>query len=189
MNARIAAAAPPADYRRILDLGCGHGNSTLGYLTVFPDAEVHGLDISGPMVRYAHWRAESQGKRAHFSQQNAERTDFPTGHFDLVSATILFHEVPPAAARNIVGEAHRLLAPGGAFVIADIPDNRYSSPLQQHLNDWQTRHNGEPHFTSFFRADLIGIMQNAGFVNVREYAANPDGVARFPWLTVGEKPA
>ena len=32
--------------RRILDMGCGVGHSTLPYVAAFPDAEVHGIDVS-----------------------------------------------------------------------------------------------------------------------------------------------
>ncbi|MCL6753034.1 methyltransferase domain-containing protein [Nostoc sp. CCCryo 231-06] len=59
------------------------GNSTLPYVDGFPDAEVHAIDVGAPMLRYAHARAESLGKRVHFSQQNAEQTNFPDESFDL----------------------------------------------------------------------------------------------------------
>ena len=78
--------------RRILDLGCTVGHSTLPFVDVFPEAEVHAIDIGPSLLRYAHARAESLGKRVHFSQQDATATNFPDGHFDLVVSSILFHE-------------------------------------------------------------------------------------------------
>ena len=62
---------------RILDMGCSVGQATLPYATYYPHAEVHAIDVAAPLLRYAHARAESVGRAVHFSQQNAERTDFP----------------------------------------------------------------------------------------------------------------
>jgi hypothetical protein len=38
---------------RILDMGCTVGHSTLPYKELFPDAEVWGIDVAAPQVRYA----------------------------------------------------------------------------------------------------------------------------------------
>ncbi|MSO64578.1 MAG: class I SAM-dependent methyltransferase [Alphaproteobacteria bacterium] len=83
--------------KRILDLGCTVGNSTLPYLDHLPDAEVHAIDVSAPCLRYAHARAEALGKVVHFSQQNAEATDFADESFDLVVSHLLLHETSNAA--------------------------------------------------------------------------------------------
>ena len=62
--------------RRILDMGAAIGNSTLVYCDAFPDAEIHAIDIGAPLLRYGYARATALGRSVHFSQQNAERTDF-----------------------------------------------------------------------------------------------------------------
>jgi SAM-dependent methyltransferase len=113
-----AAACVPADgkVRRVLELGCSDGRTTIALKERFPDAEVWGIDVGGPMVRYAHHRAASMGlDNIHFAQRLAENTKFPDNHFDMVYVNLLFHEVAAFAARKIVPEIHRVLRPGGTW--------------------------------------------------------------------------
>ncbi|HEY9090192.1 class I SAM-dependent methyltransferase, partial [Parasphingorhabdus sp.] len=60
--------------KRILDMGCTVGHSTLPFKEIFPDAEVWGIDVGGPVVRYAHARAGAMGFDVNFAQMNAEET-------------------------------------------------------------------------------------------------------------------
>ena len=110
--------------RRILDMGCTVGHSTLSYCDAWSDAEIFGIDVGAPVLRYAHARAESMGKSVHFSQQNAEATDFEDGCFDLIVSHILVHETSNSAIRRIMRECNRLLTPGGLVVHAETPPYR-----------------------------------------------------------------
>lgn len=118
MHLGYAQATPlPADGRvkRILDLGVSCGQLTVALKQRFPDAEVWGLDVGGPMVRYAHMRAVDIGVDVHFAQRLAEDSKFPDNHFDLVTSYILFHEVSYPACQAIMKEVARVLRPGGVF--------------------------------------------------------------------------
>ncbi len=150
--------------RRILDLGCGPGLETLALKEAFPDAEVHALDLSEPFVRFGHAWAEDRGVALHFRQADAQRTGYPDGHFDLIVSHILFHETWHDIAPRILAEARRILAPGGAFVNADVPYQpaRLSIPKQV-TNDWQVRNNGEPFWTGFADTDVPALLRGAGF--------------------------
>ena len=53
------------------------------------------------------------GAAIHFSQQNAEKTDFADGSFDLIVSHIFLHETSRTAVDNILAECRRLLKPGG----------------------------------------------------------------------------
>lgn len=53
----------------------------------------------------------------HFRHAAAEDTQLPDSSQDLVSACLLFHELPQSAAQSIVQEAFRILRPGGALAI------------------------------------------------------------------------
>ncbi|MCS7003488.1 MAG: class I SAM-dependent methyltransferase, partial [Dehalococcoidia bacterium] len=94
----VANAIPAGKYQRILDLGCSFAHSTIPIKERFPDAEVYGIDMSGPLITYGHRLAETYGFALHLSQQNAEELDFPDNMFDVVTCCILFHEVPDSAA-------------------------------------------------------------------------------------------
>ncbi len=72
------------------------------------------------MMRYARARAESWGKKIHFSQQNAVETNFADGSFDIITHCLLTHEMPVKEIRRLFKEAFRLLATGGIMVIDGI---------------------------------------------------------------------
>lgn len=159
----LRARHPDFAPERILDMGCTVGNATLPYADAFPDAEVHGIDLGAPVLRYAHARAESLGRAVHFSQQSCERTGFPDGHFDLIVSHILLHELPPDALRNTIAECRRLLAPGGLMVHADFPGYQGVDPLTQAMIDWDTYNNHEPFWGPMRDMDLVAETKAAGF--------------------------
>ncbi|MEC4986876.1 MAG: methyltransferase domain-containing protein [Oscillatoria sp. PMC 1068.18] len=105
--------------RRILDLGCGTGSTTVLLKQAFPDAEVIGLDLSPYMLFMGEIKAQEQGLEIKWVHGKAEATDFPEASFDVVTASLLFHETPPAASKAILREAFRLLKPGGQVIILD----------------------------------------------------------------------
>jgi SAM-dependent methyltransferase len=149
--------------RRILDMGCTVGHSTLPFVSAFPDAEVHAIDVGPSLLRYAHARAESLGRRVHFSQQDATRTDFPDGHFDLVCSSILFHETSSRALPAIVRECHRLLAPGGIAVHGDLPPFWAMDEFNQFMLDCETYYNNEPYWGAMREVDQVAESIKAGF--------------------------
>ncbi|MEH2162035.1 MAG: class I SAM-dependent methyltransferase [Nostoc sp.] len=149
--------------RKILDMGCSIGNSTLPYVDAYPDAEIHAIDIGAPMLRYAHARAEALGKRVHFSQQNAEHTNFPDESFDLVVSHILLHEIPPPVVRKVMQESYRLLAPGGIMLHLEAPLYRHMDLYAQFMFDWETANNNEPFWSAVRDLDLVKLATEAGF--------------------------
>jgi SAM-dependent methyltransferase len=148
---------------RILDMGCTVGHSTLPFVDAFPQAEVHAIDVGAPLLRYAHARAESLGRRVHFSQQDATRTSFPDGHFDLVCSSILFHETSARALPAIVRECHRLLAPGGLAVHGDLPPFWAMDEFNQFMLDCETHYNNEPYWGAMREVDQVEEAVKAGF--------------------------
>ncbi len=148
---------------QILDLGCTVGMSTQRYCEAFPDAEIHAIDVAAPCLRYGHARAESLGKRIHFSQQNAEHTNFGDNTFDVVFSTILAHETSTTAWQNILTESHRVLKPGGVMVHADLPQFADIDVYSQFLFGNETRYNNEPFWSTFRAMDLKAAMEAAGF--------------------------
>lgn len=109
-------STPP---NRILDLGCGTGSSTVLLKQAFPDAEVTGLDLSPHMLVMAHHKAQQQQLYIHWQHGLAEATGFDGDQFDLVTASMLFHELPPPIARAVLQEAWRLCRSGGQVLILD----------------------------------------------------------------------
>lgn len=161
-----AAGCPvPADgqVRRILDLGCGVGQLSVAMKERFPQAQVVGLDVAAPMLRYAHMRASELGSDVSFTQRLAEDTRYPDGQFDIVISYILFHEVTAEASRRIIAEAHRVLRPGGVFYPMDF---NYSGPTSaiRAYSEWKDHHwNNERWRLEHASLDFGGEMRKAGF--------------------------
>jgi SAM-dependent methyltransferase len=162
VHRRFTAAVPAGDCRRILDIGCGTGRSTLPFAARFPSAVLYGIDVAAPCLVRAFQRSDAAGVRVEWSQQAAEQTDFPDGHFDLVHSTFLLHEVPRPALAAITREVHRILAPGGRFVSLDF----HSPPggvFGAFIHYGHARRNNEVFMRSFCETDFLGLQRDAGF--------------------------
>ena len=155
---------PDLSPRRILDMGCGIGGPTLVYVDEFPDAEVHAIDIGAAMLRYGHLRAEAMGRRVHFSQQNAEHTNFEDGSFDLIVSHIMFHETSAKAVQPILNECRRLLAPGGVMLHLDLPKpDLLPDIFTKIIFDGDAYYNNEHFWMRMHDLDWPGMLEQAGF--------------------------
>jgi SAM-dependent methyltransferase len=148
--------------RRILDMGCGAGMSTLPLADAWPEAEIFGVDLAAPMLRYAHGRSEAMGVPVHYSQQNAAATDFAAGGFDLVLSNLLLHEIPQKVTRQVIAECYRLLGPGGVMIHNDMV-GWPTDPFQEFMAEWNGHHNNEPFERGSGTLDFTGASVAAGF--------------------------
>ncbi|TQS41107.1 class I SAM-dependent methyltransferase [Cryptosporangium phraense] len=100
-----------AGARRVLDVGCGTGSTTVA-LARRADAAV-GVDVSEPMIAAARARATEEGSTATFVRADAQEHDFPAAGFDAVVSRfgVMFFPDPPAAFANL----RRATRPGGAL--------------------------------------------------------------------------
>ncbi|MBM3504241.1 MAG: class I SAM-dependent methyltransferase [Alphaproteobacteria bacterium] len=154
---------PTLKPKRILEMGCTTGQSTLGWVDEFPDAEVYAIDVGAPVLRYAHARAEALGRRVHFAQQDAEKTRFPDNHFDIVCSHAMIHETSVKAMHSILRETLRILKPGGLMAHNDGTPFRDLDPLGRVVPDWDTHYNAEPFITTLRATDLTKWAVAAGW--------------------------
>ena len=113
---------------RLLDIGCGRGAVLLTAAKLLPWGRAVGVDL---------WRAQQTGNSAEVTLRNArlegvaERVDvetadmtrlpFPDAGFDVVVSSLAIHNIHGREGRRAaVGEAARVLRPGGRLVIADL---------------------------------------------------------------------
>lgn len=169
---------PGLEVTRVLDMGCGIGGGTLPYKKEFPRAEVHGIDVGAPQLRYGHAQTERTEAVVHFSQQNAEHTNFPDGYFDLVVSHGLCHETSGKAVRNILKEAHRVLKPGGVTMHSDPQMGRGLDAHDSYMHDWDTYYNAEPFWGSLHDIPVADLMTTAGF---------PEDGVRDAWATIDDE--
>ncbi|MGI8500129.1 MAG: class I SAM-dependent methyltransferase [Hassallia sp.] len=147
--------------RRILDLGCGTGSTTLMLKQAFPQAQVIGLDLSPYMLVRAEHKAQSANLDISWRHGNAEKTVFKDGYFDLVTASLLFHETPPTVAQAILHESYRLLVEGGQVLILD--GNQNTLRQLEWLNDVFE----EPYIRDYAAGSVNASMGAAGFAAVQ----------------------
>ena len=179
VNAAVAQAAPTpgkGKVRRILEIGCSVGQTTVALKRRFPDAEVWGVDIGGPMVHYAHMRATQLGADVNFMQGLAEDTGFPDGYFDMVVSYIILHEVPNVKNTQIMKEVSRVLRSGGTYYPVDFyttmkpPKDAYGLFHRW----WDHRWNGEVWAWEHMDYDLAG---DSGELRYGGHAGRPGSAA------------
>ena len=149
--------------QRVLDLGCTIGHNTGAWKDQFPAAEVYGVDVAAPCLRYAHARAEAQGRALHLQQMNAENLNFADASFDVVFSSMFLHEVPKRNIANVFREAYRVLRPGGLMLHMELPPNEQLSPYDAFYLDWDSFYNNEPFYKPFRDLKPSELVRRAGF--------------------------
>ena len=99
--------------QRLLDLGTGTGYLGRGFARA--GCRVTGLDPSDALIDEARRLDSEAGVASEYVTARAEHTGLPDATFDVVAAGQCWHWFDRAAA---AAEVRRLLAPGGALVIA-----------------------------------------------------------------------
>jgi ubiquinone/menaquinone biosynthesis C-methylase UbiE len=181
-------------FSKVLDMGCGFGKSTVPLAHAFPRAEVVGVDVSAPCLKLA---AADAGNLTNvsFRQADAQHTGLDSAKFDLVTSTMLLHELPAESIEATLAETRRLLAPGGVSIHLDF---RTEDPFWQFVMYGHGQRNNEPFLEPLIRMDLAAAYRRAGFEDVRiepfaerEGATDPSNPFwRFPWAAIiARKPA
>lgn len=111
-------SARPADGQRIVDLGCGTGNTLRAVRDTVEGAELVGVDSSPSMLAVA--RSKFRGD-AHTSFEQRDLLEWlrgaPSGSVDrLISVNVLYTMHAPQR-REFWSEALRVLSPGGRLVV------------------------------------------------------------------------
>jgi SAM-dependent methyltransferase len=104
----------PAD--RVLDIGCGTGQSSRTVAKLAERGSVHGVDLSGPMLARARAAAAAaEVGNVTFTQADVQVFDFDDDSFDLAISSFgaMFFDDPVQAFGNI----RRALRPGGRLAL------------------------------------------------------------------------
>jgi ubiquinone/menaquinone biosynthesis C-methylase UbiE len=152
----------PLQPKQILDLGCGVGMSTEALQGVYPNAEVTGVDLSPYFLAVARQRTQKLTKALTWKHAGAESTGLPAQSMDLVSAFLMFHELPQRPSRQIFTEARRLLRPGGYFAMMDMnPGSEVYRRMPTYI--LTLLKSTEPYLDEYFNFDIVQELKKAGF--------------------------
>ncbi|MEL6552680.1 MAG: class I SAM-dependent methyltransferase [Cyanobacteria bacterium J06621_11] len=180
----------PAAPSQIIDLGCSTGLSSFALQKSYPSAQITGVDLSPHFLTvaqyvvnhsttgYANVNADElaagesvDGESASGEPTNrsirwvhaaAEETGLPEASADLVSACLVFHELPTTAARNVMTEAYRLVRPGGHFAIMDMdPQSEAFAKMPPYV--LTLLKSTEPFLDQYFTLDIAETLKSIGF--------------------------
>ena len=110
-NEHLRAAASVGARDRVLDIGCGAGQTTREAARVAVEGSAIGVDTSAEMLEIARRRSDEAGLRnVAFEQGDAQHHAFPADSFDLCISRfgVMFFADPAAAFANIA----RAMRPG-----------------------------------------------------------------------------
>jgi SAM-dependent methyltransferase len=152
------ADLPELSADRALDVATGSGN--FARMLAPRCREVVGVDPAAT--------AASEGNVC-FQAMDAERLDFPDASFDLVAIAWSLHHL--ANPTRVLMEMHRVLKPGGTFLIIEPirvwqgtnQDNHLAAHLLLARRDAAA---GKPHFPIFERFQVGSIIQGLGLVDI-----------------------
>jgi ubiquinone/menaquinone biosynthesis C-methylase UbiE len=145
----------PAD--SILDVACGTGESTRAWRRRFPAAQIAAVDVSPYMLAVAE-RKFAHDRRAEVRCLNAESLPYADGTFDVVTASLLFHELPRDVSPVILAEMRRVCRDGGTIAVME--------PYQLGGRILKPIPFPEPYLKDYLATDWDDAFRRAGFGEV-----------------------
>ncbi|MDE2956192.1 MAG: methyltransferase domain-containing protein [Bacteroidota bacterium] len=147
---------------RVLDLGSGAGmDAFIAMRHTGPAGTVWGVDLSSAMVDRARRNAQEIGAgNVTFLEGDIEAMPFDAASVDVVISNCTLNLVPDKMAAY--AEIHRVLRPGGRFVIADVVRSTGASEvLVQQAEAYAGCAAGAMEFKRY-----LELIRNAGFAEV-----------------------
>jgi ubiquinone/menaquinone biosynthesis C-methylase UbiE len=167
----LAEAFAGLDQRklRLIDVGCGTGRFLDFVKQVWPRLPVLGLDLSHAYIRHAHGHLK-RWSNVNLIVANAEAIPAKDNSCDAVTSVFMLHELPPEVRRTVIGEAARVLKPGGRLILVDSlqlgDELTYDAMLERFPQFYH-----EPYYHSYIREDFTEIGRFYGLAHRRSIKA------------------
>ena len=127
----LVAAISPLEGKRILDFGAGRGELSVALAKL--GATVTGIDIGPTLVEMAQSVAQVNEVECEFVVGSIAALPFPDESFDVVVGSAILHHLPRQGVVDALGEAYRVLRPGGRALFIEPIENSRLFDLAQNL--------------------------------------------------------
>jgi len=153
----LAEAFAGRDQRklRLIDIGCGTGRFLDFVKQAWPRLPALGLDLSDAYIRHAR-RHLKRWSRIDLVVAGGEAIPAPSNSCDAVTSIFMVHELPPEVCRAVIGEAARVLKPGGRLVLVDSLQLGDEPDYDGMLDRFPQLYH-EPYYQSYLREDFAAI--------------------------------
>lgn len=151
--------------KRMLDIGVAAGHSLVPIALAFPDTQFIAIDVSAPMLRYAHARAKALGaNNIKFIQMSGEDLSrFDDESFDWVQSSVFLHELSARSLPKVLSESARVLKEGGLTLHLEQPQYNQEMPIfEQFMRDWDAYNNNEPFWSAMHATNLDAELEKSG---------------------------
>lgn len=166
--AEIFAGRDPRKLR-LIDIGCGTGRFLDFVKQAWPRLPTLGLDLSEAYIGHARRHLKRQ-PRSNLIVANAEAIPAPDNSCDAVTSIFMLHELPPKVRRTVIGEAARVLKPGGRLILTDSLQ-RGDEPDYDGMLEGFPQNYHEPYFLSYLGEDFPAIARRCGLAHRRDTKA------------------
>ena len=150
---------------RVIDLGCGPNPVVLFRLATRGKSELTAVELSADFCEKARAMADAQGVDVSVQCARVDQTGLPEQSFDIAILTEVLEHVPDELVQPTLREVHRLLVPGGHFVISVPNANSWGDRWASWRRGSVEQH--PEHLRDFTPALLREELQAAGFEIVR----------------------
>lgn len=169
----LVDAVEASGARRVLDVGCGTGSTTLAVARLIgAGGRAVGVDISAPMLELARRRARSEDLAAEFVEGDAQTYAFEPASFDAIVSRfgVMFFDAPVEAFANL----RRAAAPDAKLWLAvwrSAADNPFMTAAERaaapFLPSAPPRDPSAPGQFAFADAERVrGILERSGWGNI-----------------------
>lgn len=160
---RLFAQANIQAGHRILDIGCGTGSLVVELKRRYPEANLTGLDPDARALAIARRKADQSGVTVQFDQGFSDQLPYPSGSFDRVLSSFMFHHLPEGEKEKTLREVLRVLKPGGSFHLLDFEGA--DDPHEGHLARWLHSRRALQRNSA---REIVSLLDEAGFVGARK---------------------
>ncbi len=160
-------ASVPSDQIKVLDVGCGMGQTLKFIRATLPEASLFGVDLSiVGLQKTKQLFSENSGELPQLTHANAEDLPYPDNYFHGVSNVFLFHELPAHARQRVIKECFRVTKPGGILTICDSMQLFDFPEFEVLMKNYFPTMFHESYHRDYIQDNLVEHLEKAGFEKI-----------------------